>query len=451
MSINLKRVRKLNKIDYNTGPVIYWMQRDQRTIDNWALLYAQQLAFQHNVPLMVVFCLVPNFLDANIRHYSFMLKGLKEVEKQLKIKRIPFYLLLGQPDEELLRFVEEKKGGTVVSDFNPLNIVKNWKNKLSTNLKIPFFEVDSHNIIPCWLTSPKQEYGAYTIRPKINRQLYEFLENIPSLKDDSGEGLLDETIDWDAVLRSLKVDHTIPEVDWIQPGESEALASLSEFINSKLETYSRDRNDPNKDVLSNMSPYLHFGHISAQRIAFEVKKTSANQDSKDSYLEELIVRRELSDNFCFYNKDYQTLSSLPGWAKNTLDIHKHDIRTHIYSLEELEQALTHDKLWNAAQLQMLVTGKMHSYMRMYWAKKILEWTQPPDQSLKYAIYLNDKYELDGRDPNGYTGILWSIGGLHDRAWKERPVFGKIRYMSYNGCKNKFNINHYIDKFNNHNL
>jgi deoxyribodipyrimidine photo-lyase len=204
------------------------------------------------------------------------------------------------------------------------------------------------------------------------------------------------------------------------------------------------RNDPAKDGQSNLSPYMHFGHISAQRIALDVSMSDINKESREAFLEELIVRRELSDNFCFYNAHYDNFDGFPEWGKKTLNAHRKDKREYLYNIKQFENAETHDDLWNAAQIQMLKTGKMHGYMRMYWAKKILEWTESPEKAMEIAIYLNDRYELDGRDPNGYTGIAWSIGGLHDRAWNERPVFGKIRYMSYNGCKTKFDVIKYIE-------
>lgn len=445
--VNSKRIRKLNQNSFSSGPVVYWMQREQRTIDNWALIYAQQLAISVNEPLIIIVCLPDSPSCVTLRQYSFKMKGLQSVEAKLKTKSIPFIIRRGNPVKEINKFLSEIKVGAIVSDFNPLNIVKQWKSEITANIKAPFYEVDAHNIVPCWHASPKLEYGAYTIRPKINKQLYNFLDAFPVLlSHEYNKNMSFEQIDWVSLFKSDHVNREVSEIEWLKPGEDEALKVLHLFLKTKLDKYNSERNDPNKDVLSNMSPYLHFGQISAQRIYFEIKNSAANYDSKDAYLEELIIRRELSDNLCFYNDNYESLSCLPNWAKTTLDEHKRDIRVYLYSFEQLELAQTHDDLWNAAQKQMVKTGKMHSYMRMYWAKKILEWTDTPEHALKYAINLNDKYQLDGCDPNGYVGILWSIGGLHDRAWKERPIFGKIRYMSYNGCKNKFKIKQYIDKY-----
>jgi deoxyribodipyrimidine photo-lyase len=265
-------------------------------------------------------------------------------------------------------------------------------------------------------------------------------------KMKNSDSLNADKIDWDKVINSLKINRDVKEVDWIKPGESAASKSLKKFLENKLERYSEDRNDPNKNALSNLSPYLHFGQISAQRVALTAQQFYQKNPSVEVFLEELIVRRELSDNFCYFNPKYDSFDGFHSWAKETLNKHRKDNRDFIYSFEEFENANTHEDLWNAAQKELLVIGKMHGYMRMYWAKKILEWSKSPEEALQIAINLNDKYELDGRDPNGYAGCAWSIGGIHDRAWAERPVYGKIRYMNRNGATRKFDINSYIKKF-----
>lgn len=440
------RIRQIKEGKEVLGPVIYWMSRDQRVNDNWALLYSQELAQKNNVALVVAFCLVPDFLNATIRHYDFMLEGLKEVEASLKKKNIPFVLLEGDPVEQLTAFLSKHKAGKLVTDFDPLRPKRQWKEKLIECIDISVYEVDAHNIIPCWQASPKQEYGAYTIRPKIKKQILNYLDDFPLLEENK-VSLNSEIaeIKWDQLKGKLKVNRDVKEINWLKPGEQAAQKTLELFLSEKFCRYAQEKNDPSKDALSNLSPYLHFGQISAQRVAMKASQAGVHNESKDSFLEELIVRRELSDNYCFYNPAYDDLKTLPNWAYTTLDKHRKDVRKTVYTLDKFETARTHDELWNAAQSEMLKTGKMHGYMRMYWAKKILEWSESPEQALEYAIYLNDKYELDGRDPNGYTGIMWSIGGLHDRAWKEREIFGKIRFMSYNGCKTKFDIKIYIEK------
>jgi len=262
---------------------------------------------------------------------------------------------------------------------------------------------------------------------------------------------------WEEVLKSIKAPKLINYKPIVKSGENEAKKVLKDFINFKLENYAKDKNDPVKTALSNLSAYLHFGQISSLRVALNINKTIKSRHaptsdldiSKQNFFEEMIIRKELSDNFCFYNKNYKNLTGAKNWAQKTLNNHDQDIREIIYTLEELEHSKTHDPAWNAAQKEMVSFGKMHGYMRMYWAKKILEWTLSPEKALEYAIYLNDKYSLDGYDPNGYVGILWSITGLHDKPWFNRPIFGQIRYMNYNGLKRKFKIERYIEKLQKH--
>jgi deoxyribodipyrimidine photo-lyase len=375
-----------------------------------------------------------------------MLKGLREVENRLAELNIPFFLLIGPPEQQLPAFLTKHETGDLVTDFDPLRIKRKWKEEVAARVNSTIYEVDARNIVPCWEASGKKEYAAYTLRPKIHRLLPEFVGEFPLLQRHPFNW--SETVsgsNWDQAERSLKIDRSVPEIDWLLPGEEAAAAALEHFLATRLNTYGSRRNDPTINAVSHLSPYLHFGQISAQRVALEVQKKKSNKESRDAFLEELTVRRELSDNFCFYNPDYDRFAGFPEWAQKTLNEHRGDQREYIYSLEHFEGGKTHDELWNAAQLEMVNTGKMHGYMRMYWAKKILEWTPSPEDALEIATLLNDKYELDGRDTNGYVGIAWSIGGVHDRAWKERPIFGKIRYMSYGGCKAKFNVNTYIEQ------
>ena len=444
--MNKKRVRALRDGAAGQGPIAYWMSRDQRAEDNWALLHAQELALIRKEPLVVVFCLVPTFLNATMRQYGFMLDGLREVQGALRHKNIPFHLVSGSPEKMIPRFVNEHKVGLLVTDFDPLRVKRRWKEAVAGKIHIPFSEVDAHNIVPCWIASPKGDYAARTFRPKIRRALPEFLEEFPRLKRHPFQWNEDtEDLDWRRMERSLEVNTSVTGIDWIKPGHKAAREMLRHFVARTLGPYNERRNDPNLDGQSGLSPYLHFGQISAQRVGLEVQKSIVGPASKEAFLEELVVRRELSDNFCFYNGNYDSVDGFPSWAQTTLEEHVEDKRPYLYSLQQLEGAETHDELWNAAQMEMVKTGKMHGYMRMYWAKKILEWTETPADALWIAIYLNDRYELDGRDPNGYVGCAWSIGGVHDRAWPARPVFGKIRFMSYNGCKSKFDVDSYIQR------
>ncbi len=445
--INQKRIRLLQNGEDKKGAIAYWMSRDQRLHDNWAVYFAQKLAEEKNENFCIVFCLVPNFLEATIRQYGFMIKGLEELVSEAEKFNVPFFLLAGNQEEEIPKFIKEKNISNIISDFDPLRIKRIWKRDVAKKIDIPFYEVDAHNIVPCLQASNKLEFAAYTIRPKINKQLHEFLDDYPKLKKQKKtENFSSPKIDWKNIYNNLKINFNVKEVDWIKPGTKAGLEMLENFLHKKFSNYSEDRNDPNKDAQSNLSPYLHFGQISSQRVALEVKLLSGNVESEKAFLEELIIRKELSDNFCYYNKNYDSFDGFPDWAKKTLNDHRKDKREFIYSLEEFEKAKTHEDLWNAAQVELTSTGKLHGYLRMYWAKKILEWSESPEDALKIAIYLNDKYELDGRDPNGYVGCAWSLGGVHDRAWAEREVLGKVRYMNRNGAKRKFDINSYIKKF-----
>ncbi len=441
--MNSQRVKQLNQSTYLQGGIVYWMSRDQRVKDNWALIYAQELAKKFNAPLSVVFCLRKTFSHATERLIDFLFGGLGELEADLRELGIGFSILLGDPVDELSRYVKKDQIGAIVTDFSPLRHARNWKDELAKNIKIPMYEVDAHNIVPVWIASDKQEFGAYTLRPKIHRQLMNFLEEYPHLHPQAGVQLPEKT-DWKQVCSQIKIDTSVKAVDWIQPGEKAAHKALKDFLADRLVNYETDRNDPTKLAQSDLSPYIHFGQISTARIALEVNKQKSHSASQAAFLEELVVRKELSDNFCFYNPYYDSTKGFPDWAKKTLTEHANDTREFDYDLAELEAAKTHDPLWNAAQKEMMVRGKMHGYMRMYWAKKIFEWSKDVQTAQRHAIYLNDKYFLDGRDPNGYTGIAWSMGGVHDRAWFERPIFGKIRYMNFNGAKNKFDIQQYID-------
>ncbi|GAB7080920.1 deoxyribodipyrimidine photo-lyase [Megalodesulfovibrio paquesii] len=428
-------------------PVVYWMHRDQRVEDNFGLLLAQELALRGGAPLVVVFGLSSRFLHASWRQYAFMLEGLREVASSLEQLRIPFILLQGDPGEEVPAWCRAVQAGAVVTDFDPLRPKRHWLAQAAGSLQeagIALLEVDSRNIVPCRATSDKREYAARTIRPRIHRLLPEFLHAPPSPVAHphafAGPAPL---VDWAAVAAGVQVNRNIKPVSWLRSGPATALEMLDVFIANRLRFYAEKRNDPVAGAQSRLSPYLHFGQLSALRVALTVQAAEAPRESKEAFLEELVVRRELSDNFCLHTPHYDTLEGCPAWARQTLDEHRADVRSHLYSFDEFENARTHDALWNAAQLELRKTGSMHGYLRMYWAKKILEWSETPELAMDTAIRLNDTWQLDGRDANGYTGVAWSIGGLHDRPWQTRPVFGTIRTMTEGGCRRKFDVPGYI--------
>lgn len=443
--MNEKRVQTLNNHETIKGPIFYWMQREHRIHDNWALLYTQQLAKKNNQDFAIIFCLRTHAIDFTQRLIDFMVNGLKEVEENAAKLDIPFYFLIGSPPVKIPEFLEHQQAGAIVTEFHSLRMERGWRESIATSINLPMYEVDTRNIIPCWQVSPKQEYGAYTLRPKYHRQLSEYLDDIPKPEKQNNKFLKMKPVNWDAIDKEVSKDMSVKKLTWIKPGEKAAKEKLREFIFDKLSSYHEERNDPVKDGQSGLSPYLHFGHISSQRIVLEIRKHKIPTAAEEAFIEELTVRRELSDNYCYYNKNYDSPEGFPSWAQNTLGEHLHDEREHIYTLEELESCKTHDELWNAAMTQAIKTGVMHGWLRMYWAKKIFEWSKSPTDAMNHATFIMDKWFIDGREPNGFTGIAWSMGGVHDRAWFERPIFGKIRYMSYYGAKKKFDIAAYVKK------
>eukprot|EP00930_Biecheleria_cincta_P051447 TRINITY_DN36638_c0_g1_i1.p1 TRINITY_DN36638_c0_g1~~TRINITY_DN36638_c0_g1_i1.p1 ORF type:complete len:534 (-),score=107.33 TRINITY_DN36638_c0_g1_i1:68-1669(-) len=434
--------------------VVYWMSRDQRAADNWALLRAFEIGKEHNVAVLVVFNLVPKFLEATERMFGFMLKGLEETEAELRSKNIPFHLLMGNPVDTIPKFISKVNAVAVVCDMSPLRVPMAWCKDVAKKLAgVPMIQVDAHNVVPVWVASDKQEVGARTIRKKIQNNLPEYLTDFPALKKQESTlvkkaGGMPTAVNWTAANKSLKIDRSVKEVTWIQPGASAASKALARFCKESVLAGYLHRNDPLSCKQSGLSPWTHFGQLAPQRAALAVKaagKGKAAAASKE-FLEEAVVRRELSDNFCFYNPKYDRIEGAAGWAQASLKKHSKDKREYLYGEAQLDKAQTHDPLWNAAQNELRGAGKMHGFMRMYWAKKILEWTKSPEEALRIGIKLNDKYSLDGRDPNGYTGVAWSVMGIHDMGWTERKVFGKIRYMNYNGCKTKFKVVRYEERW-----
>jgi deoxyribodipyrimidine photo-lyase len=438
--------------------VLYWMQRAQRGRDNHALNAAIELANALHLPVVVAFVLTA-YPAANLRHYQFMLEGLELTAHHLKERGTPLVIRCGEPVEEITRLAQELRAAAVISDECELRLPRGWRAGVAQKLTVPFACVDADVVVPT-RSFPKEEWAAYTLRPRLTRLLPTYLQPIVNLEPvlplaqppcDAGA-----TADPLSYLQSLPLDRSVKPSPIFKGGYDEGQRRLHHFVQERLAAYAEHRNEPALAGTSELSAYLHFGQVSVQQVAWTVEQYipsatgSAYIDvsgGRAAYLEQLIVRRELAINFVLHNPHYDSLEGCPEWGRETLRKHVHDPRPWCYSLEDLEQAKTHDQLWNACQREMLLTGRMHGYMRMYWAKKILEWTETPEEAFQYAIYLNDKYELDGRDANGYTGIAWSIGGKHDRPWApERPIFGLIRYMSLDGMRRKMDIKAYIDKW-----
>jgi deoxyribodipyrimidine photo-lyase len=444
--IEESRIQLLNKeITKNGEYVLYWIQASQRAEYNRALEFAINQANQRQLPVLVYFGLTECFPEANERHYYFMLEGLREVKETLIRKGIGMVIERCSPEIGAVKLA--KKASLVVCDCGYLHIQKRWREHIARLIECPLIQVESDVIVPLKIVSNKEEYSAATLRPKLQRALPQYLASL-----DQQVPVIDSTkLDFESfnisdtprVVSELVIDHNVKPSPLYHGGTAEARRHLNDFIEHKLAKYEESRTDPNEDTLSNLSPYLHFGQISPLYIASEVGRHGGA--NVDTFLEELIIRRELSMNFVYYNPRYDSYLGLPNWVRQTLSEHQADTRQYLYTREELEQARTHDPYWNAAQREMLTTGKMHGYMRMYWGKKILEWTATPEKAYQIALYLNNKYELDGRDPNGFTGVAWCFG-KHDRPWGQRPVFGNVRYMSAEGLKRKFDADKYARKY-----
>lgn len=443
--IQTERVHILNDRSIRPGSyVLYWMQASQRTHYNHALEFAIRKANDLTMPIVVFFGITDRFPGANERHYVFMLEGLKEVRANLGAKGIRMVVRHGKPPEGVIELA--RQACLVVVDRGYLRIQKAWRRAAARRIQCPLIEVESDVVVPVEVASPKEEYAAATIRPKIRKHLDSYLVPLKSGRPKrSSLGMDFDSLGIEDVARTvagLKIDRSVAGTGFFRGGTSEARRRLRRFLKDRLVHFGDLRNDPARDFLSNMSPYLHFGQVSPLFIALEVRKTGGR--GAEAYLEELIVRRELSMNFVHYNPRYDTFACLPDWAKRTLAQHRRDKREYTYTLGQLEAARTHDPYWNAAQNEMCITGKMHGYMRMYWGKKILEWTPTPEEAFRVALKLNNKYELDGRDPNGFTGVAWCFG-KHDRPWGERSIFGKVRYMNDKGLRRKFDIDAYVEK------
>ena len=425
--------------------MLYWMQASQRVLCNHALEYAIREANDLGQPVVVLFGITDRFPEANARHYTFMLQGLRDVHEGLKKRGIQFVVILQSPEKAATSLA--KAASLVVTDRGYLAIQVAWRTHFASKAPCLVVQVESDVIVPVEKASEKEAYTAGILRPKLQKQLKRYLVSLnetPVKRDSLGFPLGGVVVENEnTILSKLSIDRAVGPVASYEGGTGKAIALLKAFIEEKLKHYADLRSDPSLDLGSHMSPYLHFGHISPLTIALKIRESRGKpRQSKKSFLEELIVRRELSMNFVHYNPRYDSIKCLPDWATKTLEEHKKDRREFVYTLSEFEKGLTHDPYWNSAQQEMVLTGKMHNYMRMYWGKKILEWSKTPAEAYQIALRLNNKYELDGRDPNGFAGVAWCFG-KHDRAWKERPVFGKVRYMNAAGLKRKFNIDAYV--------
>ena len=479
---------KTNNKNNKQKCVVYWMQRDVRVVDNWALILACHLAQKvWNLPIHVVYALrkpvppiaaaaadnrnnssedplPPTLMEMPMpaRYGQFMLGGLEQVHKELAEKKIPFHVHAAATSDNnsnnedvtavgtsVANFLTQKlQAAAVVCDWAPLRHYREWMEVQAACVldehHVPLYQVDAHNIVPVWTASSKRQVGARTLRPRIHKVLPHYLQDYPNHLVQQTTDIDDQTtlslpkFDRKSYETYMQMDESVPPIESIQPGTAAAQAQFDLFVKNGLAKFDQLRNDPNyANICSNLSPWINHGHISFATLTQQVKKLNKYANGTAAYIEEGIIRRELSDNFVFYEPNhYDKLTGAADWAQDTLRVHASDPREYVYTTQELELGRTHDDLWNAAQLQVVQEGGMHGFLRMYWAKKILEWTPSPEMALRTAQYFNDKYALDGMDPNGFVGVGWSIMGIHDMGWREREIFGKIRYMNYNGCKRK---------------
>lgn len=429
--------------------VVYWMQRAMRIHDNPALDIAIDAANLLGLPVVVFFSVIPNYPNANLRHYHFMQQGLRDVEHDAAERGVGF-VLRRHPDNSLERFLEDVGAAMLVGDENPCREPERWRKVLARRLKIPYWTVDADVVIPSAIFG-RDYFLLQHLRPHLKEALPKFLVAPPNVRPQHRWQKPKSLAAWslaDDVTGGFKgLDRTIGPVDTFTGGTHTAMKQLHAFINHGLKDYVEQRNHPDLKGTSRLSPYLHFGNIGPITIALAVEDALAtgqvSQAARDRFLEQIIGWRELSVLFVKYNQNHDNWECAEPWARQTLIEHAADPRPYRYTLEQLERGETHDDLWNAAQREMVETGWMHNYMRMYWAKMILEWAPDPARAFEWAVILNDRYELDGRDPNGYAGIAWSIVGKHDRPWFNRPIFGLVRPMSGTSTAKKFNARGYI--------
>lgn len=439
-------VRRAGMPDPAGACVIYWMQRAQRGLDNPALDVAVKAANELRKPLVVLFAPIPFYPHANLRHYHFLAEGIADIADDLA-KRNAGFVLRPYPESSLVQFCGEVRPALVIGDENPMREPEAWRRKAAKRLRVPLWTVDADVIVPSKLLE-KEQYAAHIIRPRLQAQLSKYLVSsqnqavLVTWKKKKQVQSLTADVD---ITKGWKIDRSVAPCSNWRGGSREALRRLKEFIQNKLRGYGTGRNQPENHHTSQLSPYLHFGHIGPITIALAVEESDAPTADKEAFLNQIITWRELAINFVRFNLNYDDFESGEPWAHRTLAKHANDRRPVLYSEAELENAETADSLWNAAQMQMVNTGWMHNYMRMYWAKKILEWSKSPAEAYSIAVRLNDKYEIDGRDPNGYAGIAWSIVGKFDRPWFERTIFGQIRYMSAASTGKKFDSKKYIQQ------
>ncbi|TVQ03807.1 MAG: hypothetical protein EA359_08485 [Balneolaceae bacterium] len=483
-NLNSYRVFKRNNQEPNANGeyVLYWMQINRRFHYNFALEYAVGWANKINKPLLILEAFSCDYPWATARTHTFVMQGMEEhleYATQQKLNYISFAEQETGQYEVLLKNLTSK-ASVLVTDEYPVFIMRKRNETYSQEMELPYITVDSNGLIPLGITE-KDPYSAYLFRKTMQKNFVEAFTNPPK------KNPLDDLKNRDSInlpgsfhenlperkkgpanitkfISGLKINHDVKPINW-HGGRQAALGMLGQFIQNSLLEYDEKRNDPDEKKTSNLSPWLHFGKISVYEIisaalkhqpeGWDLDKITYNNGSTDgffngnqsidSFLDEVITWRETGFHFAHHRKDYDKFESLPSWAQQTLNKHRDDKREWTYTYEQLENAQTHDEIWNAAQMQLRRDGIIHNYLRMLWGKKVIEWTPEPEIALRYLIELNNTYAIDGRDPNSYSGIFWCFGRF-DRAWQERPVTGKLRYMSSDNTRKKIKLKQYLNTY-----
>lgn len=452
-----ERTTLLNDRPENTSAryVLYWMQIFKRASHNHALNFAARMANERRLPLVVYEGLKYYYPWANDRLHTFILEGVAEKRAELARRgvRYVFYLQRNErdPRDTVVRLA--KDSALVVTDDFPCFIIPGHNRRISERATVPVYAVDANGIIPL-SAFDKEEYAARTIRPKIKRMLPRYLaapppdvrvvHKAPDLEINCPEETDVTARNIPALVAGCAIDHTVPPSPLYRGGTKAGRARLRHFVKHILPRYDDSRNEPGEDGTSRLSSYLHFGFLSAHEVVAAVNEADAPVAAREAYLEELIVRRELSYNFTRFNAHYDSLQSLPAWALKTMREHAADPRPAILPPEQIERGETYDELWDATERELIRTGEIHNYARMLWGKKVIEWQASYEEAFRLLEHLNNKYALDGRNPNSYAGILWCFG-KHDRAWgPERPVFGKLRYMTSQSMARKIAAKKYVE-------
>ena len=449
------RVTKLNDTTENKKGryVLYWMQMFKRASHNYALNFAIEMANERGLPLVVYEGLKFYYPWANDRFHTFILEGVAEKHAEFAERGIRYIFYLQRHDRDPRNTVAQlaREAALLVTDDFPCFIIPKHNERIA-QLDLPVYAVDANGMVPLSVL-PKEEYAAYTIRPRINRLLPDLPRKIVTPHVDVQKASLEvdcpeTTVTADNIAELVSecdIDHTVKPSDRYHGGTKAGRKRLAHFVQHILPHYEKTHNEPSIDGVSRLSPYLHFGFLSSQEIVAAVEQSKAPTPAKLAYLEQAIVRRELSYNFTRHNPHYDSLRSLPDWAQQTMRDHANDPRPVLFGAETIEAAETYDELWNAAQRELVITGHLHNYVRMLWGKKVIEWQRSYEMAFELLVHLNNKYALDGRNPNSYAGILWCFG-KHDRPWFDREIFGTMRYMTSQSMAKKINARRYIGAF-----